>query len=99
VDIDECAEGTHTCQAPATCTDLDGDFRCDCLPPFVGDGAYGCRCPDGYEPYGYGCRDIDECLLRTDRCSDFADCINQPGDYDCTCKPGYTGDGWTCTPI
>ena len=24
-------------------------------------------------------------------------CHNINGSYNCTCKPGYLGDGWNCT--
>jgi len=29
--------------------------------------------------------DIDECALYNGNCSEFADCTNFPGGYDCTC--------------
>ena len=41
--------------------------------------------------------DIDECVLNTDDCSDFAICTNTIGSYTCACKPGFVGDGKTCT--
>ena len=40
--------------------------------------------------------DINECQLGTDNCSPFATCTDTPGSYQCTCNPGYTGDGRTC---
>ncbi|MFO0754996.1 MAG: EGF domain-containing protein [Byssovorax sp.] len=42
---------------------------------------------------------IDECKNGTADCSPDADCIDTPGYYTCACKPGYTGDGKTCTDI
>jgi len=41
--------------------------------------------------------DVDECAVNNRGCSPSADCINTPGSFDCTCLPGYTGDGVTCT--
>jgi len=41
--------------------------------------------------------DIDECAVNTGNCSEYADCTNVPGSYDCTCITGFTGDGFTCT--
>ncbi len=38
VDIDECAQGTSTCSADATCTNTPGGFTCACHPGFTGDG-------------------------------------------------------------
>ena len=41
--------------------------------------------------------DIDECTAGTDKCDFNADCSNTDGSYSCSCKPGYLGDGLTCT--
>ena len=41
--------------------------------------------------------DIDECKLGTDNCQDDATCINTHGGYNCTCNPGFGGDGFNCT--
>ena len=38
VDLNECAEGTHTCHENASCTDVVGGFTCECLIGFTGDG-------------------------------------------------------------
>jgi len=40
--------------------------------------------------------DIDECVVNNGGCSISADCINTPGSFNCTCLPGYTGDGIIC---
>ena len=41
--------------------------------------------------------DIDECTLNDDGCDTNADCANIDSSYTCTCKTGWTGDGFTCT--
>ena len=41
--------------------------------------------------------DINECNAEIHNCSSNAFCNNTKGSYNCSCKPGYTGDGWTCT--
>ncbi|HRI64102.1 MAG TPA: EGF domain-containing protein [Polyangium sp.] len=41
----------------------------------------------------------DECALGLDDCADNADCLDTPGFYECVCKPGFSGDGKTCTDI
>ena len=41
--------------------------------------------------------DINECLSDTlNNCHENAQCINTAGNYTCSCKPGYTGDGVNC---
>ena len=40
------------------------------------------------------------CGTPKDDCSEFATCRDTgPGKYECTCKPGYTGDGKLCIGI
>ncbi|XP_078374426.1 uncharacterized protein LOC144657969 [Oculina patagonica] len=43
--------------------------------------------------------DIDECTENTDDCSSNADCSNLVGSFECTCRPGFNGDGKTCQDI
>ena len=43
--------------------------------------------------------DSNECAQDLDNCHQNADCINSVGSFSCVCKPGYTGDGVTCTAI
>ena len=41
--------------------------------------------------------DIDECLSGAHTCEiTNGDCENTIGSYECSCKPGYQGDGRTC---
>ena len=39
--------------------------------------------------------DIDECA--TNPCDVNAACLNTNGSYECSCRPGFEGDGETCT--
>ena len=41
--------------------------------------------------------DKNECTDGSAECHVDADCTNTEGSYTCKCKPGYTGDGKTCT--
>ena len=41
--------------------------------------------------------DMDECATNNGGCSAGASCINSAGSFTCTCLPGYSGDGFTCT--
>ena len=41
--------------------------------------------------------DIDDCATNNGGCSAQANCTNTEGNIICTCLPGFTGDGFTCT--
>ena len=40
--------------------------------------------------------DIDECDDQMYDCSEFANCENLDGGYNCRCQSGYTGSGMAC---
>ena len=40
--------------------------------------------------------DLDECKDKTHQCDVNANCTNIPGSYNCTCRPGYQGNGHIC---
>ena len=40
--------------------------------------------------------EIDECFTGTHSCDANAECINTAGSYNCTCRPGYHGNGSSC---
>ena len=37
--------------------------------------------------------DVNECMEGTDSCHTNADCTDTVGSFQCTCSPGYSGDG------
>jgi hypothetical protein len=102
IDGDGFGDGCDTC--PDTFDpdqlDTDGDFvgdacdRCPDLPD-----------PDHYDEDGDGVGDAcdidtDDCALGVDLCSDDADCIDRPfRDYECRCRAGFAGNGFTCINI
>ena len=43
--------------------------------------------------------DIDECSNKTHTCDVNAVCSNTQGSHNCTCKPGYSGDGKKCIAV
>ncbi|XP_010256258.1 PREDICTED: putative wall-associated receptor kinase-like 16 [Nelumbo nucifera] len=62
------------------------------------DGAgYRCHCNLGYQGNPYlpqGCQDTDECGdIHNNPCVKEAQCINTKGNYSCSCRRGYRGDG------
>ena len=52
-----------------------------------------------YKSYVIFHADINECREELDECHSDAVCTNTRGNYTCTCRPGYTGNGFTCTPL
>ena len=43
----------------------------------------------------YMLTDVDECVLQTDVCNEYASCQNIDGTFNCTCDEGYEGNGRT----
>ncbi|XP_066282660.1 fibulin-1-like [Branchiostoma lanceolatum] len=86
IDIDECTEGTHNCNADATCTNTPGSFTCACNDGFSGDGVT--------------CTDINECADGTDNCGEGATCDNTDGSFTCSCPDGFilADDDLSCEP-
>ena len=41
--------------------------------------------------------DVNECITGEHSCDANADCNNTEGSFECTCKPGYSGNGVNCT--
>ena len=42
--------------------------------------------------------DVNECANRThNNCDENAQCTDTPGSFNCTCNPGYEGNGLNCT--
>ncbi|XP_068736542.1 fibrillin-1-like isoform X1 [Montipora capricornis] len=62
------------------------------------DKGFQCLCPPGFAQARCQ-QDINECTSGDANCSVDAICKNSHGSYSCTCKPGYTGDGYNCTDI
>lgn len=82
-----------TCPAPKAggTSGAAGPPPDDCAASWVG-GKEG----TGFE--GPGCSiDINECARGTADCDINAACANTLGGYNCSCFPGYSGDGSRCT--
>ena len=44
----------------------------------------------------YSHSELDECDIGNHGCHMDASCSNQQGGFLCTCRVGYSGDGYTC---
>ncbi|OWF42735.1 protein kinase C-binding protein NELL1-like [Mizuhopecten yessoensis] len=89
-DIDECqvkgGKRGHHCNGNTKCINTIG--------------SYTCKCPSGETPADpYKCEEQDECSSGTHSCDTNADCVDTSGSYTCHCRHGYTGDGYTCSPV
>ncbi|XP_064633745.1 uncharacterized protein LOC135491680 [Lineus longissimus] len=87
LDIDECAKGTHNCNASSVCVNSPGGFYC--------------KCPDGSNMEGNICEDINECISDwTNKCDkENGVCENKSPGYSCKCKDGFDGNGLLCTGV
>ncbi|XP_078374751.1 uncharacterized protein LOC144658233 isoform X1 [Oculina patagonica] len=66
-----------------------------CLNGFT-DERYLCVCQAGYT--GRQCeKDINECITGDHDCHLNGNCSNTAGSFNCTCQPGYIGDGRLCS--
>jgi hypothetical protein len=82
--INECIEGTHSCNANANCVDTDGSYLCECRLDFTGDG--------------WTCSYLDKCALGLVDCPGNSFCIQAaPGSFSCVCLPGFSGTDCSCT--
>lgn len=89
---DSCAAGSCSGTANAcgphaiACSTAAGANQCECADGFVDDAAGRCVPSD------------NECAMQS-VCSPDASCedeSNAANDFTCTCKPGFSGDGYSC---
>nr|XP_043626870.1 putative wall-associated receptor kinase-like 16 [Erigeron canadensis] len=88
------AIGNETCDIASKDTQnflCKGNSECD--QKYAGSG-YRCRCLEGYQGNPYikdNCTNINECLDRNHVC--LHKCVDTVGNYTCSCRRGYSGDG------
>ncbi|CAI4221248.1 unnamed protein product [Auanema sp. JU1783] len=84
-----CDEDVNECEELVTC-----GKNSECVNTA---GSYECRCSEGFELGSNNeCEAIDYCfLVNKARCHQNAYCESKTR---CICHPGYTGNGFTCTP-
>lgn len=81
---DECADGTASCLADATCVDTPLGYYCRCPDGLVGDGVTDC--------VAIGACDGITCAAR-------ASCVTTPGGPECRCDPGTTTGVGGCVDV
>ncbi len=86
----------NPCDSNANCMDTDGSFECICNSGYSDSGG---NCEGMYNHSHRICYyilhlDIDECI--SSPCGNNSLCTNTNGSYECTCNPGFTGDGLNC---
>ena len=112
LDLDECKDKTHQCDVNANCTNIPGSYNCTCRPGYTGNGSicngiisYPSLHFMFLQVYSYVFfvteyfllpPEIDECKDGSHDCHINANCTNIPGSYNCTCRPGYQGNGSIC---
>ena len=112
LDDDECSDFDIINTTDGTEDKLYGHHECDLNALCSNNpGGYNCTCDEGYFGDGFECFDNDECgilpITNTtsgidddqwgiNDCDRNAECTNLPGDYNCTCMDGFSGDGFTC---
>ena len=83
IDVNECSDNTHSCDANAECTNTQGSYTCECNHGYTGDG--------------FECTNINECATDTaNDCDERAQCTDTEGGYTCDCPDGWIGDGKVC---
>ena len=82
-DLDECIEGSYTCDFPhSKCINSVGSYTCGCEAGFRLDSAHSCS-------------PVNMCQEPV--CPESADCVYiGPGEYTCTCTTGYSQNGAEC---
>ncbi|XP_028855715.1 cartilage oligomeric matrix protein [Denticeps clupeoides] len=89
-DIDECT--LMPCHMGVRCINTSPGFRCGpCPPGYSGPQVQGAGLSFATANKQV-CTDINECEVSNGDCVENANCINTPGSFRCTCKPGYSGD-------
>ena len=88
-DIDECANGSHTCDASATCSNTPGSFDCNCDADFELDTNGVCIAIDKCTSNLHNCPDNSMCEMLPPRNIGALARFSGAKTYSCACLTGY----------
>ncbi|KAF8381850.1 nid-1 [Pristionchus pacificus] len=95
------------CHEHASCaySVVSGIWKCECTPPYKGDGISCAAFDQELTPVhgGHGVTARPGCDVTND-CSEHADCVFErtpegQDQFKCVCRSSFYGDGWRCTQI
>ncbi|XP_066299173.1 fibroblast growth factor receptor 1-like [Branchiostoma lanceolatum] len=90
--VQDCTPGEFGPGCTGTCHCASGRSVCDVTDGVCSSGG----CEAGWK--GSKCQtDVDECDTDTHNCHIYATCSNSEGSFNCSCNPGYHGNGTSCT--
>ncbi|XP_076756473.1 uncharacterized protein LOC143426737 [Xylocopa sonorina] len=101
-DVDECAEGLHSCGSEI-CYNQPGGYSCAKAPKPItrkpvttaASAPPNQKCNPGTRLIKNRCVDINECREIEDACSSNEECVNTMGSYNCICKTGFRRENLT----
>ncbi|XP_077118756.1 adhesion G protein-coupled receptor E5-like isoform X2 [Ranitomeya variabilis] len=94
VEINECRDGTHLCDAYAECKNIQSGYYCKCKKGYQRENVTE-FCPTEEKKLNK-CTDINECRNSPRICGSNFSCHNTQGSYNCTCDNGFTNVSNTC---
>ncbi|XP_069622888.1 adhesion G protein-coupled receptor E3-like [Ranitomeya imitator] len=94
VEVNECRDGTHQCDAYAECKNIQSGYYCECKKGFQRENVTE-FCPSEDKKLNK-CTDINECKNFPGICGSNFVCRNTHGSYNCTCDDGFTNVSNTC---
>ncbi|XP_056680679.1 fibrillin-2 isoform X2 [Monodelphis domestica] len=86
VDVNECDIDSNICMF-GECENTKGSFICH--------GQLGYSGKKGT----VGCADVDECDIGVHNCNMHTSCLNIQGNFKCSCRKGWVGNGFKCVDL
>ncbi|XP_073444829.1 adhesion G protein-coupled receptor E5-like [Dendrobates tinctorius] len=94
VEVNECREGIHLCDAYAECRNIHSGYYCECKKGYQRENLTK-FCPTEVKKLNK-CTDVNECWNSPGICGSNFICRNTEGSYNCTCDDGFTNISNIC---